>query len=100
MVEAVRSNRVTFDNTKADKACMYGNADPCTTVGDIRYYICDEHLEEKILIPLIHKIEQALYHVPKEIMDHGTASGIPYYYTQGVGVGREEAIAIIRDLKA
>jgi len=91
---------MTFDDKKASKACMYGNADPCTTVGDIRYYICDEHLEEKILAPLIRKIKEALYRVPQNIMEHGTASGIPYYYTQGVGAGREEAIAIIRDLKA
>jgi hypothetical protein len=92
---------MTLDGDKADKACMYGNADPCTKLGDIRYYICDEHLEEKILIPLIHKIEQALYHVPEKIMEHGTASGIPYYYTQGIGAGREQAIKIIKsDLKA
>jgi hypothetical protein len=88
---------MTFDGDKADKACMWGNADPCTKVGEIKYYICDEHLEEKILVPLIKKIEEALYHVPKNIMIHGTASGIPYYYTQGVGAGREQAIEIIKN---
>jgi hypothetical protein len=92
---------MTFDSKKADKVCMWGNADPCTKVGEIKYYICDEHLEEKILIPLIDKIEQALYHVPQKIMEHGTASGIPYYYTQGISAGREQAIEIIKnDFKA
>ena len=52
---------MTIDEKKIGKACMWGNADPCTQLGEIRYYICDEHLKEKILVPLIKKIEEAEY---------------------------------------
>ena len=88
---------MTIDEKKIGKACMWGNADPCTQLGEIRYYICDEHLKEKILVPLIKKIEEAVYTIPQDIMEHGTASGIPYYYTKGVGAGREQAIEIIKN---
>jgi len=49
---------------------------------------------------LINKIEQAAVHIPSEVMQYGTASGIPSFYSKGILAGRKQAIEIINDDQA
>jgi hypothetical protein len=49
---------------------------------------------------LINKIDQAAVYIPAEVMQHGTASGIPSFYSKGVLAGRKQVIEIINDNQA
>ena len=44
---------------------------------------------------LIKQIEEAMVYIPADIMKHGTKSGIPLGYVQGVLAGRDQAINIL-----
>jgi len=46
---------------------------------------------------LIKRIEDAIVHIPTDVMEHGTPSEIPHYYVQGILAGRKQAIKIINE---
>ena len=47
---------------------------------------------------IIKKIEEAIVEIPSEIYQHGTASGIPAAYSQGILAGRKQALEILTSM--